>query len=354
MKVYAYPADQFGCGHYRIRWPAEAVRDLGVDVEIIAANEDTQIGATLNRDGTIRDVFFPDDADVIVLQRPTHKFLASAIPIIRSKGTAVVVDMDDDLRTIHPSNPAFAMIHPKNGSMHSWSSASDACRDATVVTVSTPALRRRYGAHGRCRVLENGVPASFLAVEHEDSEVVGWGGSVHSHPNDLQTVGNAIANLIRQGMKFEVIGSGDDVARVMMLRDHPDATGVIEFYDWPFAIAKLGIGIAPLADTVFNAAKSWLKPLEYSAVGVPWVASSRTEYARLAKLGGGIAVNKPREWERELKNLLASPARRQELSEQGRETARSLTIESRAEQWYEVWNYAMNLQRGNIPVGVAQ
>ena len=46
-------------------------------------------------------------------------------------------------------------------------------------------------------------------------------------------------------------------------------------------VAKLGIGVAPLADTKFNAAKSWLKMAEMAALGVPCVVSPRAEYMRL-------------------------------------------------------------------------
>jgi glycosyltransferase involved in cell wall biosynthesis len=192
------------------------------------------------------------------------------------------------------------------------------------------------------------VPKSFLEVEHTDSDLVGWGGSVHSHPNDLQTCGIAIANMIDRGMRFEVIGSGDDVARVLSLRDNPPSTGVVEFEDWANEITRLGIGIAPLADTAFNAAKSWLKPMEYSGVGVPWVASARNEYVRFAEYGGGIVVNRPRDWERALRVLLTDDARRKEMGEMGRIAAANWTIESRAQQWCDAWTWAYEHEREGV------
>lgn len=347
MKVYVYPADSYGCGHYRTMWPAAAVRDhTDWDVEIMS-HSGGEMGAHIGPDGNVKAVIYPEDADMVVLQRPTHKYLSQSIPLLREAGITVVVDMDDDLRTIHPSNPAFMMLHPRGSHepIHTWKNASDSCKAASLVTVSSTALARRYGQHGRVRIIRNGVPENFLKIEHHDSEIIGWGGSVHSHPNDLQAAGNSIAKLMSDGYEFKIVGSGDDVARVMGLNRPPESTGVVPFHDWGPQLTKLGIGIAPLADTAFNEAKSWLKPLEYAAVGIPWVASDRVEYRELYKLGCGVVVERPREWERELRRLLESPTLREEMSEKGRSVAFGLSIENRVDEWYDAWKAALDNDR---------
>lgn len=342
MRVYVYPADDFGCGHYRMIWPAAEVHKISDFDVAIVTSENARIGAHLDSQGRITQVIYPQDADIVVFQRPTHRYIAAAIPLLRQRGVTVVVDMDDDLRTIHPANPAFVMLHPKNSGMHTWQNASAACREASMVTVSTEALARRYGSHGRVRVIHNTVPESFLKVEHTDSDLLGWGGSAHSHPNDLSVVGSSIARLVSEGTQFRVVGSGTDVARLMNLNDNPDETGIVRFHDWASELTQIGVGIAPLADTAFNEAKSWLKPLEYSAVGIPWVASDRTEYRRLHGLGCGSVVERPREWERELRRLLESSDLREDMSGRGREVASELTIERYAERWHDAWLAALD------------
>jgi glycosyltransferase involved in cell wall biosynthesis len=327
-------------------WPAAAVRDLrGVDVRIIPASANTQIAGVV-RGKKLVDVMHPPDADVIVFQRPTNVFLSQAIPLLRSKGIACVVDMDDDLRTIHPSNPAFDALHPNRGpKIHSWHNAAEACKKATLITVSTPALARRYGTDGRTFVIHNRVPKEFLDVEHEDSTLIGWGGSVHSHPNDLQVIGAAVSRLVTAGSKFQVIGNGEDVGRILGLNGSASATGLVRFHDWATTLTQLGVGVAPLADTVFNQAKSWLKPLEYSAAGVPWVGSDRVEYRRLHELGCGVVVEKPREWEGALRKITRDEAWRRELSDRGRNVAANLTFERGVDLWYAAWSRAMQLER---------
>jgi hypothetical protein len=359
VKVYAYAGDVWGCGHYRIAWPAISVQRTehpDMDVELVVPSE-RQISLEADAEGRVIREHFPEDADVIVFQRPTSDFVVQAIPLLQRRGVAVCVDIDDDLAHIDPANPAWAMHQPevwgpiggKVKNAHGYAQVARACRIADLVTVSTPALAASYGRHGRVRVLHNRVPAHYLAVEHTDSDVVGWPGSLHSHPNDLQTMGQAIAQL---GGPFRVIGNPEGVGRVLGLSEDPDGTGAVELAEWPEAVAQLGIGVAPLADTRFNRAKSWLKPLEMSAVGVPWVASPLPEYAAFQTLtGGGLIAAKPKLWTAMLRRLRAEPNMRAELSERGRSAVRQdHTMEGNAWRWGEAWSDTFAAHRGRHAV----
>lgn len=353
MKVYVFPADLGGCGYYRLIWPGQVLRKLGYNVHIVSPQERDNALRGVLKDGRMTDVVIPDDADVMVFQRVTHRYLVQAINIIRSKGVAVVVDMDDDLTCIHPANPAFHMLHPRSNvnAEHSWQNTLGACDSATLVTVSTPALKTRYARHGRGQVLYNCVPKRYLDVPHADSEIVGWAGSVHSHPTDLQVMGPTPAQLLQVGHKFNIVGSLDGVhgALGIPLDRKIEATGVIkDIGAWPLGVTTLGIGVAPLAESKFNAAKSWLKMIEYAAVGVPVVASPRVEYARLNKLGVGWLAKSPKEWRSKLQMLITNPNLRVELSEQGRKIAEKWTIESNAELWWSAWSDALDIERSGV------
>ncbi len=82
-----------------------------------------------------------------------------------------------------------------------------------------------------------------------------------------------------------------------------------------------------------------------SAVGVPWVASPRPEYRRLHAQGAGLLADKPKHWYRQLSTLLRDPARREELSQAGREVAAALTYERCGWRWAEAWTDAYYLQK---------
>lgn len=348
MKVYVFPADTTGCGYYRLIWPSEVLKAQGHDVILMMPKDrNSAIQGMTNMNGELIDVRVPDDADVIVMQRITHRYLVKAIELIRKKGIAVVVDIDDDLSAIHPSNPAFLAMHPKNGvhSDHNWQNTQRACEAASRVMVSTDALLPRYAPHGRGSVIRNCVPQRYLGIQHPDSTVIGWGGSVHSHPDDLQVVGVGVEQVMNEA-SFRVVGPGTDAQKVLRLSREPEVTGVRDIAEeWPTALAELGIGIAPLADTRFNAGKSWLKPIEYSALGVPWVASPRAEYKRLHSMGVGLLAEKPKHWTSQLRKLVRNPAMRYEMSVAGRELAKKMTIEANAWRWWECWSEAYDLDR---------
>lgn len=370
MKVYVYPGDAWGCGAYRMIWPAMGVsaHDHSIDVTITEAGA-RAVTMEVSRDGTVTRENFPADADVIVLQRPTNTFLRQVIPMLQDRGVAVVVDMDDDLGHIDPRNPAHAalgrtvtrpvmdrvtgQVRPVTGpNPHSFHHAADACRMATMVTVTTPALAKVYGAHGRVRVIPNYVPARYLDITRVDSDLVGWGGSVHSHPDDLQQLGPAIARLSRQGLRFETVGDPAGVARALGLPEQPGGPGPVGLDDWPAAIARFGVGIAPLAPTRFNDAKSRLKPLEYAAVGVPAVVSPAADYrAFAAECPSVVVAERPKAWEAALRTLTRDAGRRAEMSEAGRDVARLNTIEANAWRWAEAWSEAVKIERPKVPAG---
>lgn len=362
MKVYVYPADTQGCGYVRLIWAANHLRATGHAVEIIPPSAETGIEGDIDeRTDQIVNVRIPKDADVLVFQRVLLKYVADALPHIRRSGRAVVVDMDDDLTTVDPANPAFIAMHPvhaRDPKRH-WGHAGRACEAATLVTVSTPQLLQVYARHGRGRVIENCVPSGFLGLEHIDSDVIGWGGSLHSHPRDLQVVGSSIAQLTRAGHEFAVVGPGAGIRTALGLETEPHATGPVDIRDWPVMLSQtLGIGITPLADTLFNRSKSWLKPLEMMAVGVPWVASPRAEYARLHRMhpGVGMLAERPKDWLRLLRRLATDDALRADMSAAGRAAAAEHTVE-RAYAWrlWEAWADALKAERGatrRSPLGV--
>lgn len=351
MKVVVFPADSFGCGYFRMIWPAEALRAAGHDVTVVKQAE-RELLIHLNPRGEVVNVSIDPGVDVVVFQRTTHDYLVRVVRFLVGNGVAVVVDVDDDLSAIHPSNPAWTSLHPKgrgvlldNGApnMHSWQNLVEACRHASLVTVSTPALLSVYAAHGRGAVLPNCLPDHYYGVERVDSDVVGWPASLHSHPNDPAALGNAVARLVGQGAQFRIVSDPAGCGRAFGLATDPPGSGSVDLLGWPAAVATLGVGIAPLADTRFNRSKSWLKVLEMSAVGVPWVASPRAEYAKFHALGAGLLADRPKDWVRKLSALRGSADLRAELSEKGRAVAEAWRVRDRAEAWWGVWSRAREL-----------
>ena len=66
------------------------------------------------------------------------------------------------------------------------------------------------------------------------------------------------------------------------------------FSQWPAILANFDVGLIPLAGE-FDARRSTLKPLEYSIMRVPWIASKSPAYAGLEDYGTFVD-NTPEAW----------------------------------------------------------
>lgn len=367
MKVYVYPADIDGCGYYRLIWPAQALKLQGFDVTVVWPADRSKGGdPRLQIQGDVRgrdeliNLRYPRDADVIVLQRVTNRVLCQAPSIMRANGTAVVIDMDDDLTAIDPWHPARYWLDPKHDLDNAWTHASYACQHASLVTVSTPALLRTYARPGRGEVLYNHVLREMGDVEQVVNRRFGWTGSLHSHPRDPAVVGPAVQRLVREGFEFAMIGNpngiktGDygnplTVREAFMLDEDPWTTGAVSPSDWAAALKNLYVGIAPLSDTKFNRAKSWLKPLELAALGIPCVSSPLPEYQRIKNdYGVGVLAATPRDWYRQVKKLLTDEAWHKEVTERSLAGARKLVLEDNAWRWWDAWTRAYELEFGGL------
>ena len=338
MRVAVHPCDNGGCGWYRLRWPAEVLAAAGHDIAVADSFDAEFLG-----DRMVRPLV---DADVIVLQRPLARTVVESIPALQASGTAVVVEVDDAFHALPKGHGAKRATSVGADPDHNRMWMRRACDMADLVTVTTPALAEMYGRHGRVRVLPNLVPASYLSVPSHAPRVerptVGWTGSVVTHIGDLEVMGGVIPEVLAEtGARFVSWGIGKTEAALGVsgrVRPWADLRGA-----YPRQVADLDVGLVPLADNAFNAAKSWLKGMEYAALGVPFVASPRAEYLRLAADGVMFWMpDTPDLWRSALVDLLAKPEWRARIAERNREQAARFTYENHADRWWAAWRAAAN------------
>jgi O-antigen biosynthesis protein len=344
MRVRVYPADEGGCGFYRMTEPARVLAAQGHDVAI---------GTTFDIEGVVqsnglrvpkRVIFDEPTPDVVVLQRVTSAEVCEAIPVMQRQGVTVAVEIDDDLASIPKGHPYLRDTSILGDSVHNRRWMRRAAERADLVTCSTPALGRRYGG----TVIRNAIPASWLDLPaptlDPEAPVFGWTGSTATHVDDLRVTGGAVARtLTRSGGSFRVVGTGVGVPEQLGFREGQtiEASGWQDLELYPHAYGAIQVGIVPLRPNRFNAAKSWLKGLEAAALGVPFVASPSLEYAALHALGVGRLAHTPYEWGTEL-IALTDPDVWSEASAKGRIVAAQHTIEGRAHQWWDAWTEAAN------------
>ena len=356
--MIAYPADQGGCGFYRLITACRHLIARGHDVDYVVDNDpvDRQMQAQWREhpDGRVEvlDVI-PPDADVVVLQRPLHARYQQAIPLLQSHGIRVVVEIDDDFEHISRRNVSWKAVQPQLSPARNREHLRQACLMADLVTVSTPALAQVYAPHGRVVVIPNCVPEEYLRIRQDPHPglFVGWSGSVDTHPDDLQVTrgtkkwGAVERALDATGAQVAVVGTGKGVKDALGLSRIPLACGWRPLHDYADALAQFDVGIVPLQLTPFNEAKSWLKGLEMASVGVPFVASPTQQYQALHAEGAGLLASTPAQWEGTLKSLLRDEGLRGELAAAGREVAARWTVEANAWRWLEAWASAVNTRR---------
>jgi hypothetical protein len=358
MKVRVQPATAGAVGMYRVTYPANAVEKAGLcDIERPGPGSprlsESRVLSRKGDDALLQ--MMPGqhlECDVLVVQRLAQAILVDLIPKFQLKGIAVVVDVDDDLAAVHANNQARGSEDHRQ--------LLKACALADLVTVTTPALAKRYGGHGRVKILPNCVPQAMLDLPDPDEprgKTVGWAGWAGVHPDDLQTTNGGVAQAVADtAAQFLQVGPVDGIQRALGLSEEPAATGPLELEHYQAALGALAVGIAPLRDTAFNNAKSALKPLEMTARGAAVVMSPRYDYARIHEDGiGMLAGDRSREWRRRVRWLLEDDAAREELVAQGREAiAEHHTYEGNCELWADAWAVAAeNHAKQSRKIGLA-
>lgn len=366
MKVLLLIADQGGCAFYRMKEPARVASILGVDVTIdtnisVHATKDPNTGLT-----TVQEVH--SDADLIVIQRPLNNAFVSMIEQANRQGIATAVELDDDFEMLHRSNMAYDATFNTPGYGPQYLRAAASAAD--LFTVSTPALAK-YASHDRVEVLRNNVPARIFentpAYERErdtDLPVVGWTGTIQTHPGDLEMTRRALRDIDYSGLTkpeeiasvepsfgLHIVGDGGGVLNALGLpATHPhhftDWLPMEDYYD---AIGGMDIGMVPLEISPFNQAKSALKGLEMAAMGVPFVASPTREYERLAAHGVGTIAKGPSAWRKQISQLIENPKRRVQIAKQYRETVyNEMVYERNADSWVRAWEKAIVHRKSSL------
>ena len=245
------------------------------------------------------------DVDIIYMQRLMHDTLTPRIKEAQALGQIIINDLDDWYWGLHPSNNAFASSHPKNNPSENVNHYRSVLNASTCVTVSTPYLADRLSAFVRCPIvlLENTVDVGrFVPVVHENIiPTVGWVGSTNHRSSDLEELRGIIkplydSNEIVLMHSGSMFGAPTVAEKWGVPVEAVDTIPATDPENYP-SLLRMEIGLAPLSDTPFNHAKSDIKVLEYSASGIPWVASDLPSYNALNKAWNlGFVAKKPRQW----------------------------------------------------------
>lgn len=263
-----------------------------------------------------------------------------------SNRVAVVWDVDDDYGSLPDHSPA-VLQYGREATDRTYRSMLTTARLSTVMTTPSNVLAQIYrqAGVGRVVVVPNAVTDAQRERAPHDGVVVGWiAGSEHTSDASQLGMSAVMRQLVEEEPDVRVECIGVDLALPTRYRNDRS----VPFEQLPSRMATWDIGIAPLADTAFNRARSDIKVKEYGASGVPWLASDLAPYAHLGPEQGGRLVAND-QWLAELRRLVRDEPARQALAERARAWAATETTDVIAERWERVYREAMVAVRGSRP-----
>ena len=252
-----------------------------------------------------------DCADVTVFQMVKHKKGFAIIAALKERypHKLILTECDDDVFSVPAASPA-SKVYIAGGDLE-WTikrqiEVCDGC------VVSTHWLKKRMEFLAR----ESIVVKNTIDIEKWGSPVnktkesktikIGWFGG-GTHDGDLRIIKNVVTTILNKykNVKFYILGGVPDLflktKRVVnkhvwyMMHEYPK-----KLKNWDFDIC-----LAPLRDSDFNRAKSNLRWLESSAMGIPAVVSRVGEFKRTVIDGKtGMLATEEKEWVDKLSLLI--------------------------------------------------
>jgi len=334
-RILFVPAGDMASAYYRAMLPADTMMERGLAVSHFTSR---------------LDIYKATRYQILWIQLVTAPILLDIVRQAKSSGVRIVYDIDDRFDALPVANPS-SWVYNKEKIAEVWSMIEL----ADLVTTSTQDLADHVRGRAKVvKVLPNLVSASILPKRNEptgDVFRILWAGSP-THARDLAVASPAIARVLARHagkVRFTLFGESlpKDLSEVFQ---YIDQMRFVDFPEYSETLARVGadVAIAPLEDTPFNASKSAVKFLEYSACGYPSLLSSVGEYKELPPESGRVFV--PDDfWEQALEEALNMPP--DDLQRRGK-LSRKWTIENRclvrtnARQWAET---ARDLLAESVP-----
>jgi len=312
IAAYSFDDPASACARLRLYAPAAA---LGRAVRLLPGAIPDGPGHHLRLDILSR-------ADVILIQRyfPSPD-TAGILDALFASGKPVVYDTDDDWTALgaeHPFAPAMAERLPH---------ILETARRARLVTVTTARLAEVFAAlNPRVTVVPNFLPDTLwrpTAPPNRPVVAVGLAATA-SHEPDIAPLLPVLATLAGEPagkLRFVFFGCAPEAARfpgATTLPLHPDYAA----YANRLARLGCGIGLAPLADTAFNRAKSPIKWMEYALCGMAGIFADLPPYREVVEQErtGLLVGPDPADWGEALRRLVLDAPLRRALAANAQET----------------------------------
>lgn len=274
--------------------------------------------------------------DVVHIYRYHGRSTVELARKLRAEGTAVIWDVDDNLGVV-PENTPGRLARGALKEQRMLNGIRAMAGHANLVTTTSEPLADLYRSFGATtvRVVPNFVPDAFLErrPRPHDGVVMGWIAS-GEHYHDLRALGlsETLGRLLDAHPRLRVTSIG---VRFELPPERYDHRVMVQFHRLPDHIAGFDIAIAPLDDIPFNRARSDVKVKEYSAVGIPWLASPVGPYTGYGEKQGGRLVAADG-WYDAIDRLVVKERDRRKLAKRAAGWGREQTVSRNLDAWESV------------------
>lgn len=249
------------------------------------------------------------EADIVVVGMVHTPAALSAIYAMKDAypDKPILMEIDDNILSTPEYNPASAFYGPGSEPRHL---AVEQMKVSDALICSTPYLAELYAEFNpHTYTVPNAIDFDLwgkVQTKRKGGIRIGWAGGA-SHVDDLETILPAVKNILKEykDVRFVLVHG--------IPESFKNVPGIECYYKWsridryPQTLAGLDfdIGIAPLVDNAFNRGKSNLRFLEYSALGVPTVASKVGHFAETINHGvDGYLADSVYDFELHLRDLI--------------------------------------------------
>lgn len=304
------------CLRYRVRQKADALEAMGYPVTILSWRDAALCRKALFAHGCVIFYRTPAVRQVTDIAREAHAAGMKTFFEIDD----LVFDVDEYARN---SNLRSLPRKERRNLLRGAELYRDMLRHVDCAIASTQLIADRFAKLGAKagHVLHNALDPMHLAAAarsypkpETDEVTIAYGSGTDTHDADFAVAAGPLARVMEENPKVRLLLAGPLRLPEPLAPLHQRITRIplLPVDDYMACLARCDISLAPLEPGLFNDAKSNIKFLEASVLGLPSVCSPAAEFVRVIRGGeNGYLASDNNEWREKLSRLVTdAPLRR--------------------------------------------
>lgn len=350
-KILFIARDTGGCGFFRCEQPAKFLKRMGFADAIHVLQKPTE-----------QELM---EADLVIMQNTGSVEAAILMNFMINHKIPFLTEYDDFIQHVSPHNAGgYGAWNPGTLFVHR---SMEMSKKAVGMTVSTKQLAREYFPYNNnIFVIPNYLDKEKWDVpitkRNDDKIRIGWAGG-NAHADDLKMISKVIQKIVKEykgKVVFETMGmTANELNGVFPMKATPSEScsscgfeGTMHHFpgedieNYPLVLATRGwdIALAPVISNSFGNCKSNLKLMEYSALGIPVVASPIIPYKEASSEGANVIFAETfEEWYNAIKDLIENPDKRSIIARENKEWMEKYWIQNNVEKIYEIYKQVIEM-----------